>query len=156
MCSENKRSRFTTINLGTDTSLEGRMVIQNILKCIKEGIGECRETATPIITFKVKKGINYDEKDKNNDLFKFACDLVKEEKNIQFSYLDAPFNSQMYKLGDFGTEATYLNNGSRIIENIVDEEKETAEGRGILSTTTINLPRIALKHKDNIEEFLMI
>lgn len=153
LCSENKRSRFTTINLGTDTSLEGRMVIQNILKCIKEGIGECRETATPIITFKVKKGINYDEKDKNNDLFKFACDLVKEEKNIQFSYLDAPFNSQMYKLGDFGTEATYLNNGSRIIENIVDEEKETAEGRGILSTTTINLPRIALKHKDNIEEF---
>ena len=153
LCTENNTAKFTTINIGTDTSMEGRMITQNLLKCIEEGIGNNEKPISPIIVFKVKKGINYTEEDKNNDLLKKACELVNCRKNICFEFLDASFNSQKYKEGDYNTEVAYLESGSRIIDNILDEEKEITPSRGILSTTTINLPRIAFKHKDNIEEF---
>lgn len=153
LCTENNTAKFTTINIGTDTSMEGRMITQNLLKCIEEGIGNNEKPISPIIVFKVKKGINYTEEDKNNDLLKKTCELVNCRKNICFEFLDASFNSQKYKEGDYNTEVAYLESGSRIIDNILDEEKEITPSRGILSTTTINLPRIAFKHKDNIEEF---
>ena len=74
---------------------------------------------------------------------------------ITFSNLDAQFNAQFYKEGDFDTEVAYLRNGSRVIDNIVDNDKELSSGRGILSSTTLNLPRIALKHKDDVDEFFV-
>ena len=153
LCTENLNSKFTTINLGTDTSAEGRMVTKNLLKCIEDGIGNNKNTMIPVTIFKIKKGINYDKQDKNYDLLLEACKLVEENKNIYFNFLDTTYNSQKYKEGDFNTEVAYLENGTRIIENVLDEEKEISPGRGVLSTTTINLPRIALKHKDNIESF---
>ena len=153
LCTENINSKYTTINLGTDTSAEGRMITKNLLKCIEEGIGNNKNTMIPVTIFKVKKGINYDKQDKNYDLLVEACKLIEENKNIYFNFLDTTYNSQKYKEGDFSTEVAYLENGTRIIENVLDEEKEIVPGRGVLSTTTINLPRIALKHKNSIEDF---
>lgn len=153
LCTENSNAKFTTINLGTDISMEGRMITSKLLKCLEEGIGNKEKPISPITIFKIKKGINFNKEDKNYDLFLQARKLAENNKNIYFSFLDASFNSQKYKEGDFNTEVAYLENGSRIIENIIDDNKEISPGRGVLSTTTINLPRIALKHKDNLDEF---
>ena len=155
LCTENNNAKFTTINIGTDTSMEGRMVTLNLFKCIEDGIGNNEKPISPITVFKVKKGSNYNKDDKNYDLLQKACELVKNKKNICFEFLDASFNSQKYKEGDYNTEVAYLESGSRIIDNVIDEDKEIVPGRGILSTTTINLPRIALKHKENMDEFFI-
>ena len=72
---------------------------------------------------------------------------------MSFSFLDSQFNYHFFKEGDFNTEVSYLTNGTRIIENEVDSDKQISAGRGILSSTVINLPRIALKHKENINDF---
>lgn len=153
LCSDNDNARFTSINLGTDVSMEGRMITQNFLRCIEEGIGNSKEIVTPVTIFKIKNGVNYKSEDKNYDLFQKALKLVEKNKNIRFAFLDSTYNIQKYKLGDFNTEVAYLNNGSRIIDNIIDNDKEVVPSRGVLSTTTINLPRIALKHRENREEF---
>ncbi len=146
-------STLTTINLGTDISAEGRMVTKNFLLAVEEGVGENKEAISPIVVFKIKSGINYEEMSPNYDLLVQACKLVEKNKKITFSNLDAQFNSQFYKEGDFDTEVAYLQNGSRVIDNIVDEDKRLSSGRGVLSSTVINLPRIALKHKDSIDNF---
>lgn len=147
-------SKLTTINLGTDTSKEGRIIIENILKTIETGIGENKTPISPKVVFKIKKGQNFEEKDKNYDLLEKACQIAVKTNNIAFSFLDTNFNSQMYKEGDYNTEVSYFENGDRIIDNIVDNEKQTVSGRGIISSTTINLPRIAIKHKENKNEFI--
>lgn len=139
--------KVTTINLGTDTSSEGRMITRELLKSIDEGVGENKEAISPKVVFKVKKGINLDEKDPNYDLLVMATEISKNVDNIYFSFLDASFNSQFYKEGDYNTEVAYFYDGTRVIDNILDADKAISSGRGVLSTTTINLARIALKHQ---------
>lgn len=146
-------SKITTINLGTDSSAEGRMITENILLAVEEGVGENKEAVSPIIVFKIKSGVNYEENTINHDLLVKACKLVKENKKITFSILDSNFNASFYKEGDFNTEVGYFGDGSRVIDNFVDADKEISSGRGVISSTVINLPRIALKHKDNIDDF---
>lgn len=145
--------RNTTINLGTDTSAEGRMIIKNLLKTIDEGIGENKRASFPQVVFKVKKDINLNEKDTNYDLLKMACVTATKTTNMSFSFLDTQFNSQYYKEGDYNTEVAYFGDGSRVIDNIVDKDKQTSQGRGVISSTVINLPRIALKHRENMDDF---
>lgn len=147
-------SKITTINLGTDSSAEGRMITKNILLAVGQGVGENKEAVSPVIVFKVKSGVNYEENAVNHDLLLDACKLVKAKKKVTFSMLDSSFNASFYKEGDFDTEASYLEDGSRVIDNYVDNDKEVSSGRGVLSSTAINLPRIALKHRDNIDDFL--
>ncbi len=148
-------SNLTTVNFGTDTSAEGRMITKNFLLTIEEGVGEGKEAISPITVFKVKKGVNFEPTSPNHDLLEQACRLVEKNRKITFSNLDAQYNAEYYKEGDFDTEVAYLRNGSRVIDNVVDKDKEVTSGRGILSSTTINLPRIALKHRDNIDEFFI-
>lgn len=155
LCCNNENSKYTTINLGTDITMEGRMITENLLKCIEEGIGNKKEVNIPITIFKIKSGVNYKKEDKNYDLLKKAFYLVEKNKNICFSFLDSTYNNAKYKVGDYNTEVAYLSNGSRIIDNIIDEDKQIVSSRGNLSTTTINLPRIALKNKDNIDNFFV-
>ena len=64
---------FSSINYGTDTSPEGRMVTKNLLLSIEAGLGNGETAIFPISIFKVKEGINYNEGDPNYDLFKLAC-----------------------------------------------------------------------------------
>ena len=148
-------SKLATINLGTDTSAEGRMITKNFLLALEDGVGENKEAISPIVVFKIKSGVNFENNTPNHDLLELACKLVKEDRKVTFSNLDAQFNAQFYKEGDFDTEVAYLRNGSRVIDNVVDNDKQISSGRGVLSSTTINLPRIALKHKENIEEFFI-
>ena len=149
----------STVNLGTDTTPEGRMITKNFLLALETGIGKDEKTLYPHTIFKVKEGINYDKKDPNYDLFKLACKVDSEKQLISFSFLDTEFNKQGYIESDKDTEVAYMGNSIRIYENIIDKSKASSIGRGNLSTVTINLPRLGLKHgilkndKANMTEF---
>ncbi|MBF0926641.1 MAG: anaerobic ribonucleoside triphosphate reductase [Clostridiales bacterium] len=145
---------LTTINIGTDISAEGRIISFNLLRAISEGLGENRKAISPKVVFKVKKGINFSKEDVNYDLFLRACEVVKDSDNISFSFLDSDINTENYKIGDFNTEVAYFENGTRIIDNFVDSDRRVSAGRGVIATTVLNLPRIALKSDGNLELFM--
>ena len=142
---------FSSLNYGTDTSCEGRMVIDALLDATIAGLGDGQTPIFPIQIFKVKKGVNYLPSDPNYDLFKKA--IVTSGKRLfpNFSFLDAPYNAQYYKPGDYRTEVSYMGCRTRVIGN-VDKDNEIVTGRGNLSFTSVNLPRIAIEHK-NLEDF---
>jgi len=137
---------FSSINFGTDTSAEGRMVIENFLLATEEGLGKGETPIFPVSIFKVKEGINYNPEDKNYDLFKLACRVSAKRLFPNFSFLDAPFNLAYYKKGDYRTEVGYMGCRTRVMADVTDPDNETTGGRGNLSFTSINLPRIAIKH----------
>lgn len=135
----------STVNLGTDTTPEGRMITKNYLLALEKGIGKEEKPLYPITIFKVKEGINYNKNDPNYDLLKLACKVDSEKQLIEFSFLDAEFNKTGYIASDKDSEIAYMGNSIRVYENVVDKSKPTSIGRGNLSTVTINLPRLGLR-----------
>ena len=144
---------FSSINYGTDTSIEGRMVIKNILLAEEAGLGNGETPIFPIHIFKVKEGVNFNKSDPNYDLFKLACRVSAKRLFPNFSFIDAPYNLQYYKEGDPNTEIAYMGCRTRVIGNAYDPERQIVTGRGNLSFTTINLPRLGIKAHYSIEEF---
>ncbi len=144
---------FSSINYGTDTSPEGRMVTRNVMLATESGLGNGETPIFPIHIFKVKEGINYNEGDPNYDLFKLAIRVSAKRMFPNFSFIDAPFNLQFYKEGDYNTEIAYMGCRTRVIGNIHDKSREIVTGRGNLSFTTINLPRLGIESGKNIEVF---
>ena len=137
---------FSSINFGTDTSAEGRMVVKNYLLSLNEGLGKGETPIFPISIFKVKEGINYNKKDPNYDLFQLSCQVSAKRLFPNFSFLDAPFNLSSYVKGDYKTEVGYMGCRTRVMANVADKEKAITPGRGNLSFTSINLPRIGIKY----------
>ncbi len=144
---------FSSINYGTDTSAEGRMVIKNVLLATESGLGNGETPIFPIHIFKVKEGVNYNPEDPNYDLFKLACKVSAKRLFPNFSFIDAPFNLQYYKKGHPETECAYMGCRTRVIGNNFDPSNEIVAGRGNLSFTSINLPRLAIKANGNIDIF---
>ena len=144
---------FSSINYGTDTSPEGRLVIKNILLATEAGLGNGETPIFPVHIFKVKEGINYNSEDPNYDLFKLACKVSAKRLFPNFSFLDAPFNLRYYKEGHPETEIAYMGCRTRVIGNVYDPSNEIINGRGNLSFTSVNLPRIALKSNKDINCF---
>ncbi|MBN3491122.1 anaerobic ribonucleoside triphosphate reductase [Acholeplasma equirhinis] len=143
---------FSSLNYGTDTSHEGRLVIESILKATQAGLGQGETPIFPIQIFKLKKGVSFEKGDPNYDLFQLAMETSAKRLFPNFSFLDAPFNKKYYKEGNPNTEIAYMGCRTRVIANVFDPENEVVTGRGNLSFTSINLPRIALLSK-NQEEF---
>jgi len=143
---------FSSINFGTDTSPEGRMVTENFLLATDDGLGKGETPIFPVSIFKVKEGVNYNKEDKNYDLFKLACRVSAKRLFPNFSFLDAPFNKAFYKKGDFRTEVGYMGCRTRVMSDITDPDNQTTGGRGNLSFTSINLPRIGIKHGIALKE----
>ncbi|HBG5346810.1 TPA: anaerobic ribonucleoside triphosphate reductase [Clostridioides difficile] len=135
---------FSSVNFGTDTSEEGRMVTKNLLLSQERGLGNGETPIFPILIFKVKEGINLNPEDPNYDLFKLSCRVSAKRLFPNFSFLDAPFNAKYYKKGDPDTEATYMGCRTRVLSNVCGSE--TVSGRGNISFTTVNLPRLGIKH----------
>lgn len=135
---------FSSVNFGTDISEEGRMVTKNLLLSLEKGLGNGETPIFPILIFKVKEGINLNPEDPNYDLFKLSCRVSAKRLFPNFSFLDAPFNAKYYKEGDPETEATYMGCRTRVLGNVCGPE--TVSGRGNLSFSTINLPRLGIKH----------
>ena len=144
---------FSSLNYGTDTSKQGRMVIKNLLLSTEAGLGDGETPIFPVQIFKVKDGINYNENDPNYDLFKLAMRVSAKRLFPNFSFLDAPFNIQYYKKGDYETEVAYMGCRTRVMQNSNDPQRSVTCGRGNLSFTSINLPRIGLEAEKDIDKF---
>lgn len=144
---------FTSLNYGTDTSPEGRLVMECLMKATEAGLGNGETSIFPIHIFKVKEGVNYNPGEPNYDLFKLAMRVSAKRMFPNFSFLDAPFNAQYYKPGHPETEATYMGCRTRVVGNVFDPTREIVNGRGNLSFTSINLPRIAILSKGDIDWF---
>jgi len=143
---------FSSINYGMDTSAEGRMVIRNILLATEEGLGSGETPIFPIQIFRVKEGVSYNPGDPNYDLFKQACAVSAKRLFPNFSFMDASFNAPYYK-GTPETEIAYMGCRTRVIGNTYDPSNEVTPGRGNLSFTSINLPRLAIRARGDIELF---
>ena len=143
---------FSSINYGMDTSAEGRMVIKNILLATEEGLGSGETPIFPVQIFRVKEGVNYNPGDPNYDLFKLAMHCSAKRLFPNFSFLDAPFNAQYYK-GTPETEISYMGCRTRVMGNVYDPSREITTGRGNLSFTSINLPRLAIRSKGDRDLF---
>lgn len=135
---------FSSLNYGTDTSPEGRMVTKNLLLATEAGLGHGETPIFPVSIFKVKEGINYDPGDPNYDLFQLACRVSAKRLFPNFAFIDAPFNLRYYKPGNVDTEVAYMGCRTRVIGNAVDPERQVVTSRGNLSFTSVNLPRLAL------------
>lgn len=144
---------FSSLNYGTDTSPEGRIVTRNLLMATEAGLGNGETAIFPIHIFKVKEGVNFNPGDPNYDLFKLACKVSAERLFPNFSFIDAPFNLKYYKPGHPETEVSYMGCRTRVIGNVYDPTREIVTGRGNLSFTSINLPRLAIKANHNIDFF---
>lgn len=143
---------FSSVNYGMDTSTEGRMVVKNLLLVTEVGLGNGETPIFPIQIFRVKDGVNFNPGEPNYDLFRLSCKVSAKRLFPNFSFQDAPFNLQYYK-GTPETEIAYMGCRTRVMANVYDKSKEVSPGRGNLSFTTINLPRIAILSNGNIDWF---
>lgn len=147
-----KEKLYPTINIGTDTSPEGRMITDKILDTIDFGIGDKENPVSPVVIFKVKEGINYNKEDVNYDLYKKALEVASRKMYPNFSFLDSKYNKKYYKKQNPDTEVAYNASNMRVIDNVIDDDKAISARRGVLSYTTINLPRIAIKNSEMLNK----
>lgn len=144
---------FSSINYGLDTTPEGRLAIEQVLLATEAGLGNGETPIFPIQIFKVKDGINYNEGEPNYDLFKLSMRVSAKRLFPNYSFMDAPFNLQYYRKGDYNTEVAYMGCRTRVMANVHDRSKEVTCGRGNLSFTSINLPRIGIEANGDVERF---
>jgi len=147
---------FSSINYGTDTSTEGRMIMETILKTTWDGLGSGETPIFPIQIFKLKAGVSFNPGDPNYDLFKLACKVSAKRLYPNFVNLDAPYNAELYIEGRPDTEMATMGCRTRVGKNIYDPNKSIIPGRGNLSFTSINLPRLGIKAHGNIDTFFKL
>ena len=147
---------FSSINYGTDTSWEGRLAIEQLLLATEAGLGHGETPIFPIQIFRVKEGVNYNPDDPNYDLFKLAMKVSAKRLFPNFAFIDAPFNLQYYKPGHPETEVAYMGCRTRVMGNVYDSSREIAPGRGNLSFTSINLPRLGIESKGDYLTFFKL
>ena len=143
---------FSSVNFGTDISPEGRMVTKNLLLATDRGLGNGETPIFPVSIFKVKEGVNYNKEDPNYDLFRLACKVSAKRLFPNFAFVDAPFNLQYYKPGDVNTEIAYMGCRTRVLADVTSPDNQIVTGRGNLSFTTINLPRLGIKYGIALKE----
>ena len=143
---------FTSINFGTDTSPSGRLVSKYLLEATMNGLGKGETPIFPISIFKVKEGINYNPEDPNYDLFKRSMEVSAKRLFPNFCFIDAPFNLQYYKPGDYRTEIATMGCRTRVFGSVFPESDGIVTGRGNCSFTTINLVRLGIKHGIALKE----
>lgn len=138
---------FSSINYGTDTSAEGRCIIREILNATYQGVGNSKTAIFPIQIWKSKTGVSYKPEDPNYDLYKLACKVTAKRFFPNYINLDADYNThEFWKPEDpnrFMFEPSTMGCRTRVFENRFG--LKTSVGRGNISFTTINLPRIALE-----------
>ncbi len=137
---------FSSVNFGTDTSPEGRMVIRNFLLSTDRGLGHGETPIFPVSIFKVKEGVNYNKEDPNYDLFRLACKVSAKRLFPNFAFIDAPFNKAFYDPNNHNTEVAYMGCRTRVVADVTSPDNQVVTGRGNISFTTINLVRLGIKY----------
>ncbi len=142
---------FSSINYGMDTSPEGRLAIREVLNATEAGLGNGETPIFPISVFQLKSGVNYDFNDPNYDLFQKACQVSAKRLFPNFVNIDAPYNLQYYKPGDYNSCVATMGCRTRVMSNVNGPEESGS--RGNFAFVTINLPKLALEAKCNIDDF---
>lgn len=142
---------FSSLNYGLDTSWEGRLAMEQLLLATEAGLGNGETPIFPIQIFRVKEGVNYNPEDPNYDLFKLAMRVSAKRLFPNFSFIDAPFNLRYYRPGHPETEVGYMGCRTRVMGNVCGPE--VAPGRGNLSFTSVNLPRLAIESGGHVNAF---
>lgn len=137
---------FSSVNLGTDTSWSGRMVTKTFLLALEKGLGKGECAIFPNVIFKIKEGTNYDVDDPNYDLFQLSMRVACKRLQPNYSFQDATFNTPYND-----EEVAYMGCRTRVIADVNGEPK--TNGRGNLSFTTINLPRLGMRAKGDLTLF---
>lgn len=146
---------FSSVNFGTDTSTEGRYVSKTLLETTDRGLGNGEIAIFPISIFKLKEGVNFNPGDPNYGLFKLSCKVSSHRLYPNFCNLDAPFNAEIYN-GTPETEMATMGCRTRVGTNKYNPANTVVPGRGNLSFTSINLPRIAILADHDINKFYEI
>ena len=136
---------FSSLNFGADTSENARKVTRNLLLAYEKGLGHGENPIFPNIIFRVKAGVNLNLGDPNRDLFELAMRVASKRMNPTFSFMDASFNAP------YGDQVSYMGCRTRTMAN--RKGPAVAAKRGNLSFTTINLPRIGIQAKGDLEIF---
>lgn len=144
---------FSSINYGTCTTVEGRMIIETILNTTWDGLGNGETPIFPIQILKLKNGIDMDPGDPNYDIFELACKVSAKRLYPNFVNLDAPYNAELYVEGHPETEMATMGCRTRVGGNIHDPSKSVIPGRGNLSFTSINLPRLGILAQGDVNKF---
>ena len=142
---------FSSINYGMDTSPEGRLATKETLNAIWAGLGNGETAIFPISVFQLKAGVNYNPGDPNYDLFQQACKTSAKRLFPNFVNLDAPYNLQYYKEGDYNSYVATMGCRTRVMSNINGPEESGS--RGNFAFVTINLPKLALEAKGDVKKF---
>ncbi|WP_246281381.1 anaerobic ribonucleoside triphosphate reductase [Saccharibacillus qingshengii] len=135
---------FTSINYGTCTSSEGRLVMESLMESTMRGLGQGQTPIFPIQIFKCKKGINQNPGDPNYDLFLKAIECSTKRLYPNFANLDAPINMEYYVPGDPNTEFATMGCRTRVVADRFG--RNHLSGKGNLSFNTINLVKLGLEH----------
>ena len=138
---------FSSLNLGTDTTDEGRSVSRAVLEAFRRGLGHGETPIFPNLVFRVKEGVNFNPEDPNYDLYKLALQVASLRMNPTFSFMDSSFNRA------YGDEVSYMGCRTRVIAN--RHGAEVSAGRGNIAPVTLNLPRLALESKGQPELFFV-
>ncbi|MDW7728556.1 MAG: anaerobic ribonucleoside-triphosphate reductase [Bacillota bacterium] len=138
---------FSSLNFGTDTSEEGRLITKAVLEAFRRGLGHGETPIFPNLVFRIKEGVNFNAEDPNYDLYKLALQVASRRMNPTFSFMDSTFNSK------YGDEVSYMGCRTRVIAN--RHGAEVSAGRGNIAPVTLNLPRLALESKGQQEIFFV-
>lgn len=142
---------FSSINLGIPHSKDAALVCEVFLKEYEKGLGRGEQPIFPNIIFRVKKGINAEPQDPYYYLFKLACRVASKRMNPTFMNLDADFNKFYY---DKGVVPATMGCRTYVCSNVNGEPG--AKGRGNIAPTTINLPRLGILAKGDIDKFFSL
>ena len=138
---------FSSINLGTDITEEGRMVSRAVLEAFRRGLGRGESPIFPNLVFRIKEGCNFNPEDPNYDLYKLAIEVAARRMNPTFSFMDSSFNRA------YGEEVSYMGCRTRVIAN--RHGPEVSAGRGNIAPVTLNLPRLALECRGRQDLFFI-
>ena len=139
---------FSSVNLGIPTSPDAALVCKAFLEEYMKGLGGGEQPIFPNIIFRVKAGVNRDPGDPYYDLFKLACKSASLRMNPTFMNIDADFNKMYY---DQGIIPATMGCRTYLLPDI--NGKPAVEGRGNNAPTTINLVRIGILAKKDINKF---
>nr|WP_245697249.1 anaerobic ribonucleoside triphosphate reductase [Paenibacillus oryzae] len=135
---------FTSINYGTCTSEEGRLVIDALLNATIKGLGNGETPVFPIQIFKCKKGVNQAPEDPNYELFLKSIECSSKRLYPNFANIDAPINLAYYNPEDPDTEFATMGCRTRVIGDRFGRNR--LSGKGNLSFNTINLVKLGIEN----------
>ncbi len=141
---------FTSVNYGTCTLPEGRMVTKALLEVSIKGIGRLHKTSIfPCGIFQCMKGVNRKPGDPNYDLFQLALKSTSQRLYPNYANVDWSGNAG-YDINDprtyFSTMGCRTANGMDI--NGLGQQKD---GRGNICPVTIIMPTLAMQAKEDVE-----